>query len=1325
MPTIAELQVKVDTRPVSEATRELNNFADAANKAQRAADGFQGETTGGGGLAPQSETNKVKNLSEAIDQQAAKLGQLAQQRKALDASGMKNTDTLEYERLNRIIDANIALVERQGNAVSRLSAAQDRDVAKKEQIARAEVRLQENSIKASERKDLVLTNAAAREQRSIEQTINGLDRQIKAQNDYNKAVENLSKARALSGMGGPSDGRTVISGAEFDSYVKLAAAQRDAKLAIQDNSAEITRVQSKLDTYTATLGRAERAEVEYARAVGVLNEAQRLGLVTQDQYDQKLSAFASKRDSMVAAANAGARSEEQLARQLDRIMGKYDPLTRATQNYNNAVKILSDGLQNGVINADQFNKTLTQQVSALDAAKAQADGVGMISKGYEDALRSVLPYRAELENLETQQRRLDAAQKAGLVTTPQQIRDYKQASEAIKQQSEHYRRLIKDTNDNTMSAKAQAAAMRGVPAQITDIVVSLQGGQAPLTVLLQQGGQLKDMFGGVGAAAKALGTTLLGMITPINVIATAIAALGLAAYQGGNELNAFNKALVQTRGVSGASANDFTNMRTELEGVGATAGKAAEALTLMEASGKIAVTQFSDIGEAAILMQKATGQALDETVSDFASLGKDPVNAAVTLDEKYRFLTASVLAQASALEEQGRKQEAVQLLQGKMAEAATEAAKSMIEEAGWIEQAWNGVKSAVTGVWDAMKNLGRESTAASELNDVLEKQAAIRHELRDNEAALGRNKRFQELEVERRILQARVDGEKQLADYQAKSERNRQSDVAYVKTLDAGYSGFISTLDKVQGKQEALNRVMEEQAKHRQRARDENRELTAQEIKMMDAQLGAAKKELQDAKDAKAKEGGRTPVDTRELTETKVNLDAIKSEYDRYYKQVTALGEANVVSSEATYRSQMAILEAQKNAVTEAFGTQIKELENLQNRKGNTSAQSISLDNQMTKAEAARAKAIEEIQAKQEQATIRFQGDIEKRKAAIQSYTDAMREQVRAMDERGLRDAALVGRGDRQGNVAGQQFDNDLWYAKEKRRLSEALAANKMDDNEYQQKYAELTKAHSDMTDKIIENDQRIQDANADWTNGFTAAVENAQDAGMNFAGNMEAALTGAFKSAGDAFGTFVTTGKLSFSDLASSIISDMAKIAAQQAMMGALGAMFGALGGFSFGGAGNGLTPGSAGYNSSNLGASAAGYGPKYFAKGGAFSGGTQYFANGSAFSNGIFNNPTPFSMANGNTGVMGEAGPEAIMPLTRTSSGDLGVRMVGGNGGGSATMVNVVVNVTEGSAQSSSDGGADWDAFGSELGSFVDQRVYTIINKETRPGKSLQPQK
>ncbi len=65
-----------------------------------------------------------------------------------------------------------------------------------------------------------------------------------------------------------------------------------------------------------------------------------------------------------------------------------------------------------------------------------------------------------------------------------------------------------------MSAKQMNAALRGVPAQFTDIVTSIASGQAPLTVFLQQGGQLKDMFGGAGSAARALNGYVASLITP-------------------------------------------------------------------------------------------------------------------------------------------------------------------------------------------------------------------------------------------------------------------------------------------------------------------------------------------------------------------------------------------------------------------------------------------------------------------------------------------------------------------------------------------------------------------------------------------------------------------------------------------------------------------------------------------------------------------------------------------------------------------------------------------------------------------------------------------
>lgn len=78
--------------------------------------------------------------------------------------------------------------------------------------------------------------------------------------------------------------------------------------------------------------------------------------------------------------------------------------------------------------------------------------------------------------------------------------------------------------------------------------------------------------------------------------------------------------------------------------------------------------------------------------------------------------------------------------------------------------------------------------------------------------------------------------------------------------------------------------------------------------------------------------------------------------------------------------------------------------------------------------------------------------------------------------------------------------------------------------------------------------------------------------------------------------------------------------------------------------------------------------------AKGKAFVGGVEAFAKGGTFTNSIVNQPTVFKFAQG-TGLMGEAGPEAIMPLKRDSSGNLGVRA----GTQQTQPANITINIIE----------------------------------------------
>lgn len=1326
MPTIAELQINLDSRPVERGTQALNDFATAAGKAA-AAGKVNNQVNEQSSSAADKAARSEADLSAMIDAQTRKLEQLGQQRRKLEQSGMKSTMPTEYERLNRIIDANIALVNRQGNAVDTLNAKQNRDTSKREAAAAAELRLQERLSAATERRENVISRAAAREQRQIESTINGLSRQVKAQNEYNETIEKLNRARAL-GSNGSMGKDGGISGGEYESYVKLAQARRDAALAAEDNSRAIVQAQNKLDTYTATLGRVERAEVEYARAVGVLNQAQKLGLVTVEQYDAKLASFASKRDLAVKAANDNTAAEQKFSRELQAVLSAYDPVIRAQDQYNNSVKILSQGLQSGVLSVDQFNKALTEQRLALDGVKSAQSGGKDYGSEYQNALNSLVPYRAELKNLEQQEKVLKAQRDAGKITTQSQLEDYDKATRALNLQREALNKRIKAGENASISYKQEQAALRGVPAQITDIVVSLQGGQAPLTVLLQQGGQLKDMFGGVVPAFKALATSALGMITPLTASAAIIGTLAYAAYQGSSEFTAFNKAMISSGGAAGVSASEFSQFREQLDNTAGTASLAAEALAKMEASGKIAGSVFLQVGEAAIKMERATGAALDKTIEDFASLGKDPVDSAVRLDEKYRFLTASVLAQADALVKQGQEQEAVTLLQSKMAEASIEASNTMIEQAGLVERAWTGIKDVVKETWDSILSIGRTDTSADRIQELMRQRKEFQDSI-DTNAAIGlrgfgqdgNKARVAEIDKEIKQVQDRIRYEKLLADNQSASEIARRESVSAQSSALKRYESGLKGVEKAEND---LLKVRRENEKIKLGAGAAG--VSSEQATIMAKNEATAVKQLAEAREKANKPGKTVPVNTRDVQEVRSALNVITAEYEGYYKRVTALGEAGLVSAEATYQSQRAILEAQRKAVNESYGSQISAIKELQSNKKNNTAQNISLDNQMTKAEADRAVAMEKIDAKLDALQTKEKGRLEERTRNIASYKAALDAQLDSLVSEGARNADGVGRGSRQAGVARQLGENDRSFNKQQRELAKSLGEG-MDVDEYTAKLKDLKDTHTDMAAQIIANDKDIEKANYDWTNGFTAAVEEARDVGMDFAGSVNSALTGAFNSAGDALAEFVTTGKLNFRSFATSILADMARIAAQQAASGALSGILGIAASAAsayFGGGANGLASGSAGATSSSLGASQAGYSSKYFqAKGGAWSGGTQMFANGGMFTNSVVSNPTPFGMSNGAMGIMGEAGDEAIVPLARTRNGDLGIRAMGGGGGGNATIVNVNVSVAEGGTSSNSDGGAGWNEFGSQLGSFVEEKVYKIINNESRPGGSLSP--
>ncbi len=271
-----------------------------------------------------------------------------------------------------------------------------------------------------------------------------------------------------------------------------------------------------------------------------------------------------------------------------------------------------------------------------------------------------------------------------------------------------------------ISAAQTAAALRGVPAQFTDIITSLQGGQAPLTVFLQQGGQLKDMFGGAGAAARALGGYVLGLINPFTIAAAAVGAIALAYNQGSKEQDAFVKSIVTTGNISGVTAGQLGQYARAISSVAGTQSKAAETLAAFVAEGVRGGAMLEKYAQTAIEWEKATGQSVAKTAEQFASLQKDPLSSVLKLNEGTNFLTESVYKQIKALDEQGRSADASKVAMDALNTAMESRSKTIEQNLGYIESAWRGITSAAKNAWDAMLNVGRAETGASQLASLRE-----------------------------------------------------------------------------------------------------------------------------------------------------------------------------------------------------------------------------------------------------------------------------------------------------------------------------------------------------------------------------------------------------------------------------------------------------------------------------------------------------------------------------------------------------------------------------------------------------------------------------
>ena len=253
-------------------------------------------------------------------------------------------------------------------------------------------------------------------------------------------------------------------------------------------------------------------------------------------------------------------------------------------------------------------------------------------------------------------------------------------------------------------------ATQQLPMQFQDIVVSLQAGQQPLTVLLQQGSQLAGSFGGAGAAAKAMLGYVVGLINPITVLAAGVATVGVAYYQGSKEQDAWVRGIVTTGNASGVTTSQLREYARAIDGVVGTQRQAAAGLADFVQAGVRGGDELRRYTEAAVMWESATGQAVSTTAKQFADLQGEPLEAVLKLNQGTNFLTVSVYEQIKALESQGRNAEASRVAMDALESTMRDRAKQIEENLGYIERGWKAIKSAASEGWDAMLGVGRQKT---------------------------------------------------------------------------------------------------------------------------------------------------------------------------------------------------------------------------------------------------------------------------------------------------------------------------------------------------------------------------------------------------------------------------------------------------------------------------------------------------------------------------------------------------------------------------------------------------------------------------------------
>ena len=1012
-----------------------------------------------------------------------------------------------------------------------------------------------------------------------------------------------------------------------------------------------------------------------------------------DKLGQAAAGAVDKADDLNSVFRAGAESAKQgsegLKEQQNALKGlleNIDPVTKALNRLDEQQESLRKFQAKGFLDTDTFqayNKILDDTRLKLTdtgeaAARAQAElaatqAAEKQSAALKNLLGSIDPTIRAFNSLDEQHAQLVAHFEAGRINGAQfehfntilnQTRERLSGvadvlPEALSRQEAAARRA-------GISVGQYSAAMRTLPAQFTDIATQLAGGQSPLLILLQQGGQIKDQFGGVKGALTGVGDylrTLIGFINPVTVgiggLVVGLGAIAVAWYKGSQEAGEFNKQLILTGNFSAKSASQLTDLAQKIGGSSGKVAAAARTLAEVVGAGTFKTEQLETVTRAALAMQEATGQSVDTTIKNFQKLYASPTKAAEDLNSTLHFLTSSQYDYISALDRRGDKEGAAEAAAKAYSLAEQKRSQQILDNMGYIEKAAKATGDAIKGMWDSLLDIGRPEAPA----DMLKKMQT------------------QLAEYEKALLP-----ERQRMGY-GYSYDTSSSDQEYDSRRKAQLAAIATLKEQISLKQKEVSTQKEINESEKQAADADNKRTNALIYRNRILEQSATWQE----KRSKAlselwKNVAASPGDWS-AAQRQQAVDAINKQFHPNKSPKTPAVKVSAGDrSTDTYNAETLALQAQLKTLQEH--RDINDVISQQRKQQWELISKISILESTANDPKGRALTIDEKSLLANKDKLLAQADINAslgdqiaKQQKLNTLTDQATKfaQQQAAKQAEI-DAAAKGTSTREAERAATR-----------QRLSETYAFN------------------PDAQKKVLaqqeETYRKEDELRSNWQAGAKRGWADYADSATNTFEAMRNVAGSTFSGLSDMLTSLVTTGTASLKEFGKSMLKMIVEVTNRLMVAYAVQAAMGWIGGGSSGGS----TPGGAYAN--------AAAGVTFNAKGGV------YDSPGlSKYVNGVYDTPQYFTFQGASKfakgGVFAEAGEEAIMPLTRDSAGRLGVRAQGG--GGIAPVINTVINV-EANGNVSTSTSSDGDAMARALAKQINDQAKMIVLNELKPAGAI----